>query len=83
MELKCIHGKFQQTAHRVLIVPLWNWNVFSMSRYIFQVGFNRTFMELKFVNMITSLFQKCVLIVPLWNWNDVDIANKSLKVVGF
>ena len=54
----------------VLIVPLWNWNSgllvvpsWSASR------FNRTFMELKCTNNISTCVCCIVLIVPLWNWN--------------
>ena len=32
-------------------------------------SFNRTFMELKFVEKTTTKDDKEVLIVPLWNWN--------------
>ena len=33
----------------VLIVPLWNWNIETATELFTQGGFNRTFMELKFV----------------------------------
>ena len=33
-------------------------------------SFNRTFMELKLGEVITTANTQSVLIVPLWNWND-------------
>ena len=39
----------------VLIVPLWNWNNEADYLLKFKVGFNRTFMELKFIYMFISL----------------------------
>ena len=48
MELKLNWGYLILSPFPVLIVPLWNWN--NVGKYFFalsQVGFNRTFMELK------------------------------------
>ena len=32
-------------------------------------SFNRTFMELKYLQPVTTGYAVAVLIVPLWNWN--------------
>ena len=37
------------TDNYVLIVPLWNWNETEADKGATAEGFNRTFMELKFV----------------------------------
>ena len=38
-----------QPADKVLIVPLWNWNSATVLLVSRKDGFNRTFMELKYV----------------------------------
>ena len=38
----------------VLIVPLWNWNGSNSTNFKLKAGFNRTFMELKFVTKQSS-----------------------------
>ena len=54
---------------RVLIVPLWNWNEPTDPKPGKAQGFNRTFMELKYQNIVNKYAEDRVLIVPLWNWN--------------
>ena len=49
MELKYGSACLDSTSLQyVLIVPLWNWNRWRVSRDYWQQGSNRTFMELKF-----------------------------------
>ena len=46
-------------------------------------GFNRTFMELKSLNIKGKTYVSMVLIVPLWNWNS-SISDWDLNLlVGF
>ena len=60
--------------HQVLIVPLWNWNLWHTETSYFYIRFNRTFMELKPKNFAYKFFANLtVLIVPLWNWNSDDV----------
>ena len=55
MELKYIRGHREaEEALRVLIVPLWNWNATKNYGNISESGFNRTFMELKFMRSCSS-----------------------------
>ena len=69
MELKYRLKDFLNNELKVLIVPLWNWNLCLSSVYRIEIGFNRTFMELKCGTAILLSADDCVLIVPLWNWN--------------
>ena len=72
MELKLWIASRLIKSMRVLIVPLWNWNLLQPSRGLRICGSNCTFMELK-----SGCRSSCpprprpVLIVPLWNWNCV------------
>ena len=56
---------------RLLIEPLWNWNVANFALLIdFIAAFNRTFVELKYVALLDKkAFAQNLLIEPLWNWN--------------
>ena len=47
MELKFEKFREKYKDLQVLIVPLWNWNLTSVSLNRSIVSFNRTFMELK------------------------------------
>ena len=65
----------------VLIVPLWNWNrVVDHAETDVEFGSNRTFMELKLINMALKASKIQVLIVPLWNWNMSLIEEFSCKM---
>ena len=60
----------QKLLHEVLIVPLWNWNiVITLIPFLLTLSSNRTFMELKFIELLAAHTLLVVLIVPLWNWN--------------
>ena len=52
---------------QVLIVPLWNRNVGTELILNNGPSSNRTFMELKYVYVMTVFVCDDVLIVPLWN----------------
>ena len=68
MELKFEgDGSLIDDDEKVLIVPLWNWNLLSMKLMIFSACFNRTFMELKLSSPYGMKTRQTVLIVPLWN----------------
>ena len=67
----------------VLIVPLWNWNNCEVGEKRMILGFNRTFMELKYIKHVKYEMLKCVLIVPLWNWNLITRKADAQTVVGF
>ena len=57
----------------VSIVPLWNWNICCATKWLYSIcRFNRTFMELKFVQILTLISMLMVSIVPLWNWNNPE-----------
>ena len=72
VELKQYLRRLDKQRQAVLIVPLWNWNVFS-----FCVDDRRAvvlIVPLWNWNNNTSYFRipkSSVLIVPLWNWNSV------------
>ena len=42
--------------NRVLIEPLWNWNVWEGRGWEARGGLNRTFMELKYVSVTLCVF---------------------------
>ena len=69
MELKLNITSRSLVCSRVLIVPLWNWNVIGSFSCDYAQGFNRTFMELKYYWHTYFAKGLNVLIVPLWNWN--------------
>ena len=85
MELKWLTKTFQVILSLVLIVPLWNWNVFlSMLNDATISCFNRTFMELKYYSRSTQGFYFIiVLIVPLWNWNTkvLEVISAQIRVL--
>ena len=69
MELKSYCQSVILCTFFVLIVPLWNWNVYTAEQMVEAISSNRTFMELKYVTFDFFSFGTLVLIVPLWNWN--------------
>ena len=69
MELKYWSEEKADKTKRVLIVPLWNWNMHGYSLLRICQSFNCTFMELKSRCGLVLICSSCVLIVPLWNWN--------------
>ena len=60
--LKYLDGK-------VLIEPLWNWNMTQSASKGLALSINRTFMELKHGFHGANMGGLKVLIEPLWNWN--------------
>ena len=70
MELKFRKPLSKVYPPMVLIVPLWNWNrIFFNSEDKRFESSNRTFMELKYIDIDDVFSTSDVLIVPLWNWN--------------
>ena len=67
-----VKGTDTLEVYQGLIVPLWNWNWQPHTMRSPLKGFNRTFMELKWVWRWTILSWKNGLIVPLWNWNSKE-----------
>ena len=66
----------------VLIVPLWNWNVFCLFFLPGNKSFNRTFMELKWLIIhFSCCIHIQVLIVPLWNWNGSNVQSFSWRSI--
>ena len=53
MELKCRIKRWRLTNFIGLIVPLWNWNGAKSLEIIRVDGFNRTFMELKLLRILS------------------------------
>ena len=54
MELKYDPTEHTDYKMPVLIVPLWNWNTTFRMMFNAPFCFNRTFMELKFENVVSS-----------------------------
>ena len=69
MELKSNCYPNKGTAERVLIEPLWNWNLINAWCRDTDNCLNRTFMELKLEETEWGKPHQTVLIEPLWNWN--------------
>ena len=69
MELKYFYRNEQWEDSKVLIVPLWNWNLVIDEKTYNNLSFNCTFMELKSSSSSKASWTQQVLIVPLWNWN--------------
>ena len=69
MELKLIQGSKLTACIDILIEPLWNWNRFKKMMPHILNDINRTSMELKRSNYLTSISSAEILIEPLWNWN--------------
>ena len=70
MELKCAIDLLNCVCHKVLIVPLWNWNFCAYRSCCCPPGV--LIVPLWNWNRDTRLHprdEKHVLIVPLWNWN--------------
>ena len=64
----------------VLIVPLWNWNSRMVRNWPLPFSSsNRTFMELKYRDVVQRHRRHPVLIVPLWNWNVIYLFTGRAK----
>ena len=62
----------QHRSRKVLIAPLWNWNLGKSCNIRLLISSNRTFMELKYEQVIITSQKRFVLIAPLWNWNNLN-----------
>ena len=58
MELKYLITYTLNLRSQVLIVPLWNWNSVQILQVILEFRFNRTFMELKWLQGPLSMLRR-------------------------
>ena len=77
MELKYTNEEARKKEEEVLIVPLWNWN--NDTTYQVQkrnAGFNRTFMELKYIinyrgDWVKGSFNRTFMELKFCSWVDM------------
>ena len=52
------------------IEPYWNWNILITFSTLTALALNRTLLELKHIQFISSALVQELSIVPYWNWNE-------------
>ena len=77
-------GQEEIIPRSVLIVPMRNWNQERLARFLFNpFGSDRTYEELKHINLRRLYNKSRVLIVPMRNWNTVAYPDKVPAAVAF